>query len=210
MSETAPINHADYDRTLRQAIMRKERIRELEASLAAREKTIGEMKASLDAATKSAADLTGRVQSLESNPGELQSEVDRLRGELRSRDYRARFEKLVREHKGEKGETVNPSAIDALWKLAGITPDSDEPDEGKIKEAMGAAVAANPFVLQAPDASTGGKAAVAAGTTTTPAPAGPGVVRGGADVSKPTTTADAITAKFEAARGLGANPFRLA
>jgi hypothetical protein len=125
----------------------------------------------VDAADK----LKGVQTQLDAQPGELRKEVERLKGEITTRDHRDAFGRAAKTFKGEKGETIREDALDALWKLSGYKPEGD-PDDAKLSEAIAAAVAAQPFVLQstgqtagsAAVAAKGGQAAVAASGRGTP------------------------------------------
>lgn len=184
-----------------------------------------EAESKVDTITKDRDGLAGRLAELESSakelqakldqqPGDLQKTIEKLQAEIRTRTHRDDFNKHAKSYKGEKGETIREDALDALWRLSGYTPDGDTPNGDKITEAIKAAVAAQPFVLQPPGQPAEAAAVAAYGVAPTPrfaaAPAGPGVVRGATEPSKTATVADAVQARFEAAKGAGASPYRIA
>ncbi len=213
MSDTvAPgINPAEYQRTLNQAISRKQRIRELEATLAERDKQLATLTKERDEFASVISEMDTKVKSFEAAPSEHQKEIDRLKGEIKQRDYRSAWDKAAQSFKGTQGETVHPSALDALWRLSSIEMDADTPDEGKLQEALRAAVAANPYVLQAPPQGGGGAVAPGGSAPSLPAkPPGPGVSRGVPDTTQPTPDArSAALARLQATTGRS-NPFRIA
>jgi hypothetical protein len=78
---------------------------------------------------------------LEAAPSDLQKELDRLRGEIRTRDHKSAFERLARDHK------VRPEALSDLWQLSGIKAETDTVDEAALQEAIQAAVEARPYLV---------------------------------------------------------------
>jgi hypothetical protein len=177
-----------------------------------------------DAAAKvrQLSEAAGKVETLqkelEQNQGIDPDEKDELIADLwqqlRGRDHRAAFEKEAAKH-GVKSEL-----LDDLYDLGKF----EVPDEGDIAPEIFADYFASAkerrayaFASPEPAASMPGSVGPHGATNTAPAkpiaqPAqpGPGVVRGGADVSRPTTTADAVAAQFEALRGPNAHPGRIA
>lgn len=81
------------------------------------------------------------AKKLESLPNELGAEVDRLKGELRTRDHRAKFGDLAREAK------VRPDALGDLWDLSGYRAEADEIDEDAMRAAITKAVETRPYLL---------------------------------------------------------------
>jgi hypothetical protein len=83
---------------------------------------------------------------LESAPSELQAEIDRLKGEIRTRDHRKVFDKVAKE------AGVLDKAVDDLWTLSGYKAEGDAPDEKSIGELMKGAKDARPHLFAAPEA----------------------------------------------------------
>jgi hypothetical protein len=188
--------------------------RDLKAKLAESDARIAEAVKARETAEKAAADAAEQVKALQASPGEWQAKYEAAAKELRSRDHRSAWEKAAKEYKGEKGEVINPTALDALYKLTGGMPEGDDPkamEPATLTETIRAAVAANAFVLQAPqgEARPGQQGPT---PNTTPGTAGPGIVRGAPDsgTHQPRSVADAILGRFEATRGPGASPNRIA
>jgi hypothetical protein len=203
MSDVATVPTSVYEAAVRDMHRYKAELRKVKATLAERDAALAAAAGEVEAAARERDALKGQLAS----PDDKDATIAKLRGEIRDRDHRAAFEKAAKGFRGEKGETIQESAIADLFTLSGYRAEGDAPDEGALGEAIRAAVAARPFVLAPP-------AAVAAnGTATTPAPgpAGPGLVRGAPERSTPPTrVADQIRSTFEAARGAGADPFRIA
>ncbi len=119
--------------------------------------------------------------AIEAKPGELQATVDELRGRLRDRDHRDRFQTLAR-----KAGVAEGKALDDLWQLSGYKPESDDIDESKITAAIGTALEGRDWLKAAPaPEGTNGKGGQTAAKQTAPAAAhetrsaGPGASRGG-------------------------------
>lgn len=126
--------------------------------------------------------------AFETEPSELQSQLDEYRGKLRDRDHRDKFRELAT----AAGVTA-PKALDDLYALSGYKPEADDIDAGKIQAAIGSALQGRDW-LKSPN--TGAVAPngppAAAGTRTGQAPGqatqqpplqpGPGASRGGASV----------------------------
>lgn len=208
-------SHADYNRVLQQAIARKQKIRELEASLAEQREQNVKLTKERDQYVETVMALDEKVKGFEAAPSDVKAELDRLRGEIKSRDHRAAWEKAARDYKGPQGEAIRPDALEALYKLAGGVPEGDAmPDAKALTESIAAAVSAHAFVLQAPQ----GAAPAGAGSGPGPGNAGdlfptlPGPVptRGGASGAPfvPDPKQDGMT-RFREVTG-HTNPFRIA
>lgn len=106
-------------------------------------------------------------QRLDAAPSELATENERLKGEIRTRDHRTVFNKVAAEM------NIRPEALNDLWNLSGYKAETDQPDEGRIKTMIGAAVTERSYLVVEPaDAGTGTQPAK-------PAPQnGPGGQRG--------------------------------
>ena len=78
---------------------------------------------------------------LDAAPSDLQKELDRMKGEIRTRDHRQAFEKIAKEAK------VRPEALNDLWQLAGIKPETDTVDEEGLSNLISEAVQARPYLL---------------------------------------------------------------
>jgi hypothetical protein len=81
--------------------------------------------------------LTKKIEAL---PAEIGAENERLKGELRTRDHKAKFTEVAKELKAD------PAAIEALWKLSDYQPDADEVNLEKIKEVIGTTLEDNPYM----------------------------------------------------------------
>jgi hypothetical protein len=155
----------------------------------------------------SQAEIAELQQRSEAQPHELQAEVDRLKGELRTRDHKQAF------HKAAKASNVREDAVDDLWKVSGYEPEGD-PDETRITEAIQGAVKVRPWlVAQQQQQSTtekvnGAERSATATPLTTGARPGPGAGRGVPDTDRPQTLTSRIDADF--AKTKRSNPGRIA
>lgn len=201
-THTTTISQDAFDRAVRQAIQRKQRIHELETRLAALTKEHETLAAALKTAAAERDDLKTK---LEADPDGLRAKVLELEGQIRTRAHRDAFGAAAGKFKGPNGETVVPSAVDALWTLSGYKPEGDQADEAKLLKAIGDAVASNPFCLQAPDG------AKDKGTAPPPAPRppGPGLSRGAPETTTPPRDAKGQAEAAFAAIGRS-NPYRIA
>lgn len=111
---------------------------------------------------------------LTAEPGEHLREIERLKGELRTRDHRETFKRIAAEAQAA------PGAIEDLWTLSGYRAEGDQPDEVRIRELVEGAKASRPYLFQ-------GKPAEAGKTEGPPAapvrPPGPGLSRGVPDAT---------------------------
>lgn len=80
-------------------------------------------------------------KKLETLPGELQAENDRLKGEIRTRDHKGKFNEVAKELK------VRPEAIDDLFNLSGYKAEGDEVNVDAIKEAIAKSLEARPYLI---------------------------------------------------------------
>jgi FtsZ-binding cell division protein ZapB len=145
----------------------------------------GELKSARQEAANYRSDRSGKLKStaeeleslrsehaklqkkLETLPGELQGEVDRLKGEIRTRDHKSKFSEVAKEL------NVRPEALDDLWSLSGYKAEKDDVDVDALKATISEAVGKRPYLLaegQAQDAA--------------PAPA-PRSIPGGGQGAKP-------------------------
>jgi hypothetical protein len=124
--------------------------------------------------------------AFESEPHELQAQVDEYRGKLRDRDHRDKFREL-----GKAAGVTESKALDDLYQLSGYKPEKDEIDEKTIQAAIDATLQGRDW-LKSPVAAAGSANGKPAGAGTVPGqgsgqPApplqpGPGASRGGASV----------------------------
>lgn len=141
MSETNLIEHykAELDKVKAElAEVRKEAASYRKKASEAK-KQAEDLTTKLDAEVKEHAKVKAK---LETAPKELQGEVDRLKGEIRTRDHRASFNDLAKEHK------VRPEALDDLWALSGYKADADEVNLDLMKEVIGKAIEARPHFVE--------------------------------------------------------------
>ena len=185
------VSQSAYDRAVRQAIHRKGRVHELEAELAKLRKDHETAAAALKATTTERDDFKSK---LETDPDGLRSKVIALESKLRERTHRDAFNAAAGKFKGANGETVVPTAIEALWTLSGYKPEGDQADEAKLLKVIGEAVASHPFTLAAPD---GAKGSTAPPTAPAPKPPGPGAASRGAPETTPPPAS--VKAQVEAA-----------
>jgi hypothetical protein len=176
MSEQATVPVGVYEKAQADLARFKEMARTARAQLETLTKERDTIKGERDTFAAQVNETTEKAKGLQSQldaqPGELRKTIEKLQGDIRTRDHRDAFYRHAKGFRGEKGETIREDALDALWKLSGYTPEGDAPDDAKLAEVIGAAVAAQPFVLQSP-AQPNGKAAVAANSGQ-PAVAGSG------------------------------------
>lgn len=83
-------------------------------------------------------------QKLETDPGELHKDVERLQTELRNRDHKDAFQKLATQ------SGVRPEAIDDLWRLSGYEADGDQPNVEQMTELVERAKSARSYLFQQP------------------------------------------------------------
>jgi predicted nuclease with TOPRIM domain len=126
--------------------------------------------------------------AFETEPSELQAQVEEYRGKLRDRDHRDKFKELAT----AAGVTA-PKAIEDLYQLSGYKPEKDEIDEQTIQAAIGSTLQGRDW-LKSPTTAAGAANGQPAGSGTrtgqapgqaTPQPPlqpGPGASRGGASV----------------------------
>ena len=113
-------------------------------------------------------DRDGLKAKADAKPGELQAELDRLKGEIRTRDHRDVFTRLAK----DSGVT-QPKALEDLWSLSGYKAETDTPDDKSITAAISTALQGRDWLKTAPPPD-GGKTKVADATTLP----GPGQGRG--------------------------------
>lgn len=117
---------------------------------------------------------------LEAAPGDLQKKVDELTGQIRARAHRDKFNALAKSE-----DVTNERALEDLWTASGYRPESDEPDEGALKAAIGKALQGRDYLKTppAPDGANGRPADAGTKSAQGAAPvsrdAGPGASRGG-------------------------------
>jgi hypothetical protein len=88
------------------------------------------------------------LQQLADYAGELEArptveDHESLKGQLRGDRWQRAYRKVA------KAAGVKASAMADLYKLAGITPDADEPDAQAIKKAVRSALKSRDFMLEA-------------------------------------------------------------
>lgn len=180
MAENEGISVREFNRVQSESIHRKGRIKDLMAKLADAESRLAEAGTAIKAHEATIGALTGERDGLQAKltaaPSELQQELDRLKGEIRTRDHRDKFNSLAKDQ-------IRPEALDAAWKLAGWKADADEINEAEMGKSIGTLVETNPFLKADPAGSQAG--AGGAKTVTQPMPAGPGTTRGGATPTGP-------------------------
>lgn len=196
------ISQDAYDRAVRQAIQRKQRIHELEAQLAKLTKDSETAAAALKTATAERDDFKAK---LDADPDGLRAKVLQLEGQIRARTHRDAFQAAAGKFKGPNGETVVPTAVDALWTLSGYKPEGDQADEAVLLKTIGDAVASHPFCLQAPE----GAKDKGPAPPTAPKPPGPGLSRGVPETTPPPRDAKALAEAAFTAIGR-TNPNRIA
>lgn len=72
----------------------------------------------------------GLKTKLAAGPDEKDAKIGELELKLRTRSHQDRFNELAKE------AGCDESSLAAAWKLSGYTPESDEPDDGAISEAI--------------------------------------------------------------------------
>lgn len=108
-------------------------------------------------------------QKLTAAPSELQAQLEKLQGEVRTRNHKEAFAAVATELK------VRPDALEDLWSLSGYKAETDTVDVEQIKGLVSTAVTARPYLIQS---------ATETVATAPPAPkAGPGASRGIPDKS---------------------------
>ncbi len=185
MAENETISFREFNRVQQESIHRKGLIKNLKADIEKLTGQIGDLTASN---TKLTGDLTAAQKKAETDaaaivaerdalqnkltaaPSELQAELDKLRGEVRTRDHRDKFNQLAKDH-------IKPEALDAAWKLAGWKAESDDVNEAELGKAISALAESNPFLKPDPVGSKD-SAGGAQSLTIQPKPAGPGATRG--------------------------------
>lgn len=129
---------------------------------------LDEARKQVDALTADRDNLQGRLAAA---PDALQSEVDRLKGEIRTRDHRDAWAAV-------KGELHDRVTVEKLWAEIGYTPGDQVPTAEQITEQVAAAREVAPFLFKtaetANDASRGANGAQSNGGL----PPGPGYGRG--------------------------------
>jgi FtsZ-binding cell division protein ZapB len=124
-------------------------------------------------------DRDGLKAQVDAKPGELQGEVDKLRGEIRDRDHKDAFRRLA------KTAGVNEAALDDAWQLSGYKPEGDQLDEAKITAAITSTLSGRDWLKAAPAPDGANGTPGASGTIPPPRganatlPPGPGANRGG-------------------------------
>lgn len=101
-------------------------------------KQVDEISASLDQITKEFAEYQSKTTA---SPSELASEVDRLKGELRTREHRSVFDQITRE------KNLRPGAESDLWTLLNYRAETDVPDRDFIASLVDQAVSERPYYL---------------------------------------------------------------
>lgn len=189
MADSEQISSREFSRVQAESIHRKGVIKDLRAKLAAFEGQLSEKDAAIkdfeSKYTAALAERDGLQAKLTAAPSELQAELDKLKGELRTRDIRTKFDHVSK-------DLIRPDGLDAAWKLAGINTDADEINEDELKKAVGSLVESNPFLKPDPVGSqpvAGGQQHV----TQQPRTAGPGLTR--AVVSATSGTSGGSTTK---------------
>ena len=101
----------------------------------------------VDALKGQIAEFTAELGKLKGRPSTkaLEDEVAGLKGQIKERAYRDAFNDAA------KAAGLNPKALDAAWKLAGLDQSADAPDAAKVKAAVEAFVADHDY-LKAPTA----------------------------------------------------------
>jgi hypothetical protein len=127
-----------------------------------------------------ATDRDGWKAKAETDPAEWQEKLDAAHGTVRAMKHERAYEKVA---KGLK--VTDPAKFADLLKLAGHTPEGNEPDEVKIAETFQDALKGRPWLVDAesPKPAPGGATnapggAIGATTETKPAVPGPGSDRG--------------------------------
>lgn len=112
------------------------------------------------------AERDGLKTKVDAKPGELQAEIDRLQGELLSRDHRDAFagvrEFTVKDKDGKDAKyTLNDGvAVEDLWTTLKYKAEGDKPDAAKITGLLQQAAASKPYLFkpagEAPKSDPGG------------------------------------------------------
>ncbi len=120
------------------------------------------------------ADRDGLKQRLDAAPGELQTKVTELQGQLRDRDHRDAFKALY----GDATMGINPDVpVETLMRELKYEAKADQPDASAIKAVVSGARETHRYLFgQAP--ADAGKSQAAPAAPAVP-PAGPGLGRGG-------------------------------
>jgi hypothetical protein len=101
------------------------------------------------------------------SPGELQAKNDALTLQIRTRSHQDRFNSLA------EADGCDPATLAAAWKLAGYSPEADEPDDAKLTEAITRVKTDLPMAFKSAQSGT-----AAAAAAKKPLAAGPGGDRG--------------------------------
>lgn len=171
------ISPSEYQRAVRQAVARKERIAELERQLEAATKERDTHKASVETLT---AERDEAKTKLENFPSELKEANKKLQGEIRSRDHRKAIDGIGEiELPDDKGKSrkvkLKGDVLDDLLQLTGYKPEEYEaeggtPDVERIRGFFAEAVKSRPWAIETADGSARAPQPGPAGGRGNPAP----------------------------------------
>jgi hypothetical protein len=116
---------------------------------------------------EAAADRDGWRTKAENDPEGLAAQLEAAHGILRSMKHERAFEKVAKAF-----NVTDPVKFADLIKLAGYTPDGDEPDEARITKTFEEALKERPYLVDAP--APGGATPAPGGATVATIPAEPG------------------------------------
>ena len=127
------IDPRKYAAAVAEATRRKDRIERLEGELADRDKRIKDLESAASKFDGALAAVTAELDGLKSRPAdEKDKRIAELERSIKERDLRSRFDKSAR-------GKVRDDALDAAWKLAGLTADGELDDDGLGKAITGEA-----------------------------------------------------------------------
>ena len=169
------IDPRKYAAAVAEATRRKDRIERLEGELADRDKRIKDLESAASKLDGTLSALTAELDGLKSRPAdEKDKRIAELERSLKERDLRSLFDK-------QAAKLVREDALEAAWKLAGLSPDdAGGPDESAIGTGLADLVSANPFLAKPePAEPSGSRGSDASGRPhANQSQPGPGAVRG--------------------------------
>lgn len=204
------IDPRKYAAAVAEATRRKDRIERLEGELADRDKRIKDLESAASKLDGTLSALTAELDGLKSRPAdEKDKRIAELERSIKERDLRSLFDK-------QAAKLVREDAMEAAWKLAGLSPDdAGGPDESAIGTGLADLVKANPFLAKPePAEPSGSRGSDASGRPhANQSQPGPGAVRGSVNTphaTGSTTGGAAQAATYLEKTGRSSAPFRIA
>lgn len=204
------IDPRKYAAAVAEATRRKDRIERLEGELADRDKRIKDLESAASKLDGTLSALTAELDGLKSRPAdEKDRRIADLEKQIKERDLRSLFDK-------QAAKLVREDAMEAAWKLAGLSPDdAGGPDESAIGTGLADLVKANPFLAKPePAEPSGSRGSDASGRPhANQSQPGPGAVRGSVNMphaTGSTTGGAAQAAAYLEKTGRASTPFRIA